>query len=226
MLSAARCNLFSYSLAAYQTNWITTSEKNLEALEAHIKLIEQEPKSFHQFTGVLKELAQDNSNEEENKNPPVEPLKLNDNDQKLFFGDEFSDEAIEKEKDEIKKVSNDEKLISYDDGFDEFMSASSSSNFLPSQLLLDDSFYNQPTNIDLLGSLIPSQTNNDLLASSSSPLLSSKEEATKDFSENSLNKNPSKKANDVSKWFQLFSELDPLNQSKEVKDASENMHAA
>lgn len=225
LLSAARCNLFSYSLASYQTNWIALSEKNNEVLEAHIKIIEKEPKTFKNF-GVLKDLAQD-MEECANKSKDVdeekiEKLNLNDDDQRLFFGDEFTDgNAAEKEKvssnlEEIAQPSkNDDKLIDYD-GFDEFMSASSGI-LMPSQLLMDDNFYNMPTNVDLLGSLVPSQAENE-----SSSLLASG--TSKD--ENSLSKNPSKKSNDVSKWFQLFSELDPLNQQQEVKDASENMYAA
>lgn len=228
MLSAARCNLFSYSLAAYQTNWITLSEKNHEVLEAHIEVIEKEPKTFHNF-GVLKDLAQESdetakSKDAKSEKPSTEKLNLNDEDQKLFFGEEFTD-GPEKEKDSKESESggeiaqaqkpSDKKLIDYD-GFDEFMSASSNI-LMPSQLLMDDSFYNLPTNADLLGSLVPSQASDE----SSSFLAASKEE-----SPSSLNKNPSKKSSDVSKWFQLFSELDPLNQQKEVQDASDNMHAA
>lgn len=189
------------------------SEKNNEVLEAHIKIIDKEPKTFQHF-GVLKNLAQEN---EEIAKSKEEKLNLNDNDQRLFFGNEFIDGADEKQ--DVKKSEWDEKLIDYD-GFDEFMSASSNI-LLPSQLLMDDNFYNMPTNIDLLSSLVPSQNNNE--SSSSLLLTTTKEE---EEGENSLSKNPSKKANDISKWFQLFSELDPLNQQKEVQDSFENMHAA
>jgi hypothetical protein len=213
LLSAARCNLFSYSLAAYQANWITLSEKNYEVLEAHIKVIEKEPKTFQNF-GVLKDLAQHTDEEAaKNEKTSTEKLNLNDEDQRLFFGDEFTDgggKEIKENNEEVQKL--DEKLIDYD-GFDEFMSASSSI-LMPSQLLMDDNIFNTPTNVDLLGSLVPSQASGN---ENSSQL--PKEE-------NQLNKNPSKKMNDVNKWFQLFSELDPLNQQKEVQDASDNMHAA
>lgn len=219
LLAAARCNLFSYSLAAYQTNWIALSEKNNEVLEAHIQIIEKEPKTFQNF-GVLKDLNQENGEAPKNKEEIAEKINLNDDDQKLFFGEEFSDGA-EKEKVEEEKLeekaekSSDQKLIDYD-GFDEFMSASSNI-LLPSQLLMDDNFYNMPTNADLLGSLVPSQANDE-----GSPLMA----ASKEENSNSMNKNPSKKSSDVSKWFQLFSELDPLNQQQEVQDASDNMYAA
>lgn len=215
MLAAARCNLFSYSLAAYQTNWLALTQKNQEVLEAHIKVIEKEPRK-HNF-GILKDLAQEV--ESVQPCPEEETAKLEDNDQKLFFGDEFCDNSPTETKDEKKsseKVdeASTEKLIDYGKDFDEFMG--SASILLPSQLLMDDSlFKNTESNVDLLDSLIPSQTDqsHDLLSSS------------KDSSMQ-LNKNPSKKASEVSKWFNLFSDLDPLNQQTEQDDASKNLYAA
>lgn len=73
--------------------------------------------------------------------------------------------------------------------------------------------------MNLLSSLIPSQAG-DANQSSSDLLSASKENSIQ------MNKNPSKKANDVSKWFSLFSELDPLNQQVEQDDANKNFHAA
>ena len=229
MLSAARCNLFSYSLAAYQNNWMSLLLKNQEVLEAHIRIIENEPIK-HSFGGVLKELTQEIASSENVKQP--EAIELNDNDQRLFFSEEFSDgiqaeNKVENNNDkndvnageEVKANEND-KLIDYE-AFDEF--TSSSNILLPSQLLMDDSLFNQNEimqgNVDLLGSLMPSTAmqSSDLLASN---------QATASSTPHSLNKNPSKKSSDISKWFQLFSDLDPLNQQKEVRDANENMHAA
>ncbi|KAG5680079.1 hypothetical protein PVAND_009606 [Polypedilum vanderplanki] len=235
LLSAARCNLFSYSLATYQNNWITLLQKNQEVLEAHLRIIENEPKVKHNF-GILKDLAQE-IDEPSSSNvdaAQAEPAKeLNDNDQRLFFGEEFSDrrpteksdnDKINEESHLTKSNNNiskneDEKLIDYDT-FDEFMISTNIP--LPSQLLMDDSIFNtgeiMQSNVDLLGSLAVSQTHMP------SELLSATSKETNNSI--SLNKNPSKKASDVSKWFSLFSDLDPLNQQKEVNDANENMHAA
>ncbi|CRK97030.1 CLUMA_CG010344, isoform A [Clunio marinus] len=231
LLAAARCNLFSYSLAAYQTNWLTLNEKNREVLEAHVKIIDKEPRK-HNF-GILKELGQEAEEvaekalEEGDKKDLNQ--ELNDDDQRLFFGNEFSDCGPSTEKknednqtsseDNNSKTTNNDKLIDYEKDFDEFMS--SSNLLLPSQLLMDDSLLNNiqsgDSNLNLLGSLNPlhAASNMDLLSSS-------------DSKENSvqLNKNPSKKANDVSKWFSLFSELDPLNQQSEQDNANKNLHAA
>lgn len=175
-------------------------------------MIEKEPRK-HNF-GILKELAQEVEDITKTTDE-TEPAKIdvNDNDQRLFFGDEFSDVGPAASKSEENEKS-DEKLIDYEKDFDEFMG--SSSILLPSQLLMDDSLFNNDASIDLLGSLAPSQA----------------EQNTGDFfsagkeSPAQLNKNPSKKASDVSKWFNLFSELDPLNQQFEQDDASKNLHAA
>lgn len=227
MLAAARCNLFSHSLAAYQTNWVTLNQKNQEVLEAHIKVIEKEPRK-HNF-GILKELAQEveelaKGSREEGE----QKLEVSDKDQQLFFGDEFCDSGPSETKSEEKQRSevgtaNEEKsseiLIDYEKDFDEFMA--SSNILLPSQLLMDDSFFNSSvldSNIELMTSLVPSQANQ---GQSNIDLLS----PSKDSSIQ-LNKNPSKKTSDVGKWFSLFAELDPLNQQTEQDNASKNLHAA
>lgn len=201
------------------------NQKNQEVLLAHIQLIEKEPRK-HNF-GILKDLAQ--ATEESKKS---EPVNLNDEDQRLFFGNEFSDRGPSEKKDKSKSLEDDSgknvenassiaKLIDYEKDFDDFMSTSNL--MLPSQLLMDDSLFNNTTpesNFDLLDSLVPSQAD---ATQSSDDLLS----AGKDNSIH-LNKNPSRKANasDVSKWFSLFSELDPLNQQTEQDDANKNLHAA
>lgn len=196
---------------------MTLNQKNQEVLEIHIKLIEKEPRK-HNF-GILKELGQETEDVSSNKtNDEESKLEANDKDQRLFFGDEFSDSVQSETKSEEKQsdlvsMNNDvsEKLIDYEKDFDEFMA--SSSILLPSQLLMDDSLFDDASNNDLLGSLIPSQS----------------EEAQSNAGANSsiqLNKNPSKKSSDVSKWFNLFSDLDPLNQQMEHDVASQNLHAA
>lgn len=223
-MAAARCNLFSHSLAAYQTNWVALSQKNEEVLEAHIKVIEKEPRK-HNF-GILKELAQEVEESSKDNNEEDEPPKLevSDKDQQLFFGDEFSDSGPSEAKSEdskkperaaAKQEASSEILIDYD--FGDFMAASSM--LLPSQLLMDDNFFNSSSlhsNSELLDSLIPSQGHTDHIQSNADLLssLTGKESSVQ------LNKNPSKKANENSKWFSLFSDLDPLNQQSEKDDAN------
>lgn len=206
---------------------MTLNQKNQEVLEAHIKIIEKEPRK-HNF-GILKELAQETQAPSKTKDEPK--LEVSDKDQSLFFGDEFSDSGPSVTKGEDNKSSeesamtvddkaNVEKLIDYEKDFDEFMA--SASILLPSQLLMDDSLFNDPSgdsSMNLLSSLVPSQAA-DVSQSSSDLLSACKENSIQ------MNKNPSKKANDVSKWFSLFSELDPLNQQVEQDDASKNFHAA
>lgn len=193
-------------------------QKNLEVLEAHIKMIEKEPRK-HNF-GILKDLAQDDevvaTDEPSEQN---RKLETNDDDQKLFFGEEFSDRMPSETKQEEDDKKSDlieqteEKLIDYEKDFDEFMS--SSNILLPSQLLMDDSLFScaaMDSNINLLSSLTTAesdQTGGDLLTNA----------------KQQMSKNPSKKS-PANKWFELFSDLDPLNQQNEVNDANKNLHAA
>lgn len=207
---------------------MTLNQKNHEVLEAHIKIIEKEPRK-HNF-GILKELAQESQAASKADDEKPAKLEVSDKDQSLFFG-EFSDEGAQtvKKEDENQSTGDSErmageasdggKLIDYERDFDEFMA--SSSILLPSQLLMDDALFNDPSidaSMDLLGSLVPSQA--DSGQSSNDLTSASKENSVQ------MNKNPSKKASDVSKWFSLFSELDPLNQQSEQDDASKNFHAA
>lgn len=198
------------------------NEKNQEVLEAHIKIIENEPRK-HNF-GILKDLAQEVEDASRAKKTDGEHPKLEgDEDQRLFFGDEFCDSGPSKaetkagEEKSLKETSSSDRLIEYEKDFEEFMG--SASLLLPSQLLMDDSLFNttsaEVSNVDLLGALQidQKQDNCDLLASKGQNSIQ-------------LNKNPSKKANDISKWFSLFSDLDPLNQQTEQDDASKNLHAA
>lgn len=214
---------------------MTISEKNLEVLRAHVKLMENEPRK-HKF-GILKELAAENEkivvDEKNEENDQASKLDINDKDQRLFFGDEFSDagpstKRVEGEKEgKTENVSeNVDTLIDYEKEFDDEL-MKSSNILLPSQLLMDDSFFatssgdsiSQSENFDLLSSLVPQKS------TISRTLLDQKQHVPNEDS----SKTPQKKGNnnDVSKWFSLFSDLDPLNQQLlEQDDANKNLHAA
>lgn len=202
---------------------MTLCQKNQEVLATNIKMIEKEPLR-HNF-GVLKDLAQEiESKHNEEDGEAVELEKKGKDDQRLFFGDEFIDRTEPRKEEKIdnkettKAENIDDKLIDYEKDFDEFMS--SSNIFMPSQLLLDESLFassdiDNDSNMDLLGALSIQKHHHPFSQTN-----------IKDEGNAQLNKNPSKSKSDVSKWFQLFSELDPLNQQNEVKAASENLHAA
>ena len=112
-----------------------------------------------------------------------------------------------------KEEETEAPLIDYEkDYFSELMS---SSNILPSQLLLDDSGF---SNVSL-------ECNTDLMkAFSTNPVKPMEPNLWK--KDDKVNKNPSKATNETAKWFQLFSELDPLNQFNESNEANKNLHAA
>lgn len=186
-------------------------QKNQEILEAHIKVIDKEPRK-HNF-GILKELCQDDEVTDPECKEDAAKLEVNDQDQALFFGDEFSDlQPVEKQLQEVslaEEASTNASesvvegcLIDYE-SFADFMS--SPNLLMPSQLLMSD--FN----------------NESLMDSSLMELTGSTSQAT--IKENTdLTQNPSRKTNDVSKWFSLFSDLDPLNQEHE--NATKNLHAA
>lgn len=186
-------------------------QKNQEILEAHIKVIDKEPRK-HNF-GILKELCQDDEEADQENKEEAAKLEVNDQDQALFFGDEFSDlQPVEKPLQEVcltDEAPADAKesvvegcLIDYE-SFADFMS--SPNLLMPSQLLMSD--FNNESLMD--------STLMELTGATSQP-------TNKDNTD--LTQNPSKKTNDVSKWFSLFSDLDPLNQEHE--NATKNLHAA
>lgn len=193
-------------------DWLALLQKNQEILEAHIKVIDKEPRK-HNFT-ILKELGQDDEPIKQESKEDAAELKVNDQDQALFFGDEFSDsQPLEKQLQDVSLTEGatgnatesaaEGCLIDYE-SFDDFMS--SSNLLMPSQLLMDDFSSESLMDSALLELTGPSQPLNKVLTD--------------------LNLNPSKKSNDVSKWFNLFSDLDPLNQQMEHEHASKNLHAA
>lgn len=203
---------------------MTISEKNLEVLRAHVELMEKEPRK-HKF-GILKELAAASEknvadDDENGKDQETSKLEMNDEDQRLFFGDEFSDTRPPATKAEEEKSENVDKLIDYDREFDDEL-MKSSNILLPSQLLMDDAFYSassggvsQSENFDLLSSLMPQKSDNTLKSAASN--------------EDAMKSNPSKKtgSSEMNKWFSLFSDLDPLSQQLQEKDdANKNLHAA
>jgi len=191
---------------------LALNEKNQEVLEAHIKMIDKEPKKLN--FGILKELTAAAAEAAADEEATSAAAAAEEGDKKVVDKQAATTTT--------SATSNAEQLIDYERDFDEFMS--SSNLLLPSQLLMDESLFANATaamdssGLDLLGSLNQSSNNH-----SSSELLGATSKGTPT---SQLNKNPSKKANDVSKWFQLFSELDPLNQQHEQIDAANNLHAA
>lgn len=122
-------------------------------------------------------------------------------------------EAVQDKQDSSEaNKGEDTKLIDYEkDYFDELMS---SSNMLPSQLLLDESMFSNATSdntADLLNTLNQQPS---LIASDVTPQKKVKEKEGKPESKKS-----SKKAVN---WYDLFSELDPLAQKITESDASKN----
>lgn len=210
LLAASRCNLYSYNLHTYCKDFESLNSKNLEVLKSNIKLIEP---AKHSFGGVLKDLdGGEESKKEETASKEKDGIK--DGDQKLFFGDEYSDQPTKKSEPTEQKETEPGKLIDYEkDYFDELMS--SSNILMPSQLLLDlDS-----ANLEALGDLMNSVNEEQETKQEEVPQKGSNKEVK---SEKSILKPSKKNVN----WYDLFSDLDPLSQASEVRHATKNLHAA
>ncbi|XP_055601634.1 islet cell autoantigen 1 [Uranotaenia lowii] len=98
LLAAARCNMFSHALVGYQNTILQFAKKTNDTYKAALKSLSKDP---HYNFAILKELTQANPNA---KNPeetdPMATGKLADDDQMLFFKDEYKDELGEKHKKE------------------------------------------------------------------------------------------------------------------------------
>uniref|UniRef100_A0A182INC0 AH domain-containing protein n=1 Tax=Anopheles atroparvus TaxID=41427 RepID=A0A182INC0_ANOAO len=95
LLAAARCNMFSHALVGYQNAILQFAKKTDETYKNTLKSLAKDP---HYSFSILKELTQANPNEEEKHECSNDETKENhdksaDDDQMLFFRDEYKDEV-------------------------------------------------------------------------------------------------------------------------------------
>ncbi|KAJ6634375.1 Islet cell autoantigen 1, partial [Pseudolycoriella hygida] len=102
LLAAARCNMFSHVLVAYQTTMLEFANKTMDTFTSAMNALEKEP--HYSFT-ILKELTQGSEVQEKDSE-----LAAVDSDQMLFFKDDFKDEEPSQVKEEEKKTKIEEKL--------------------------------------------------------------------------------------------------------------------
>lgn len=242
--------MFSHALVAYQKAIMQFGTKTSETFQATSKTLSNEPQ--YNFT-VLKDLTQVPKQSEES----VKDEEAVDSDQMLFFQDEYKDESeIEKQEAEstdllistqdlIDELSNEGnssndllELNATSHDFGDFVSAQP---FMPSQLLLSDlSSFNliEETNVPLVPSPLKENSNSNELKSKNSILDLFNKIPIKQFDSvqsTSVNKTSPKQnkqkinQKDMSSWFQLFSELDPLanpDAINKIEGGSNNSHAA
>uniref|UniRef100_A0A182NI79 AH domain-containing protein n=1 Tax=Anopheles dirus TaxID=7168 RepID=A0A182NI79_9DIPT len=94
LLAAARCNMFSHALVGYQNSILQFAKKTDETYRNTLKHLAKDP---HYSFSILKELTQANPNEEEKEQGTGEvlenrPDKPADDDQMLFFKDDYTDD--------------------------------------------------------------------------------------------------------------------------------------
>uniref|UniRef100_A0A1B0CN93 Putative secretory vesicle-associated protein ica69 n=1 Tax=Lutzomyia longipalpis TaxID=7200 RepID=A0A1B0CN93_LUTLO len=111
LLAAARCNMFSHALVAYQSSLIHFATKTTETFRAAAKILDSEP---HYTFNILKELTQA-AKEEPQEVVSVEEEeeggKHPDKDRMLFFQEDYKDEKILQAED-----GNDAKVATGGDG--------------------------------------------------------------------------------------------------------------
>ncbi|XP_059615953.1 islet cell autoantigen 1 [Phlebotomus argentipes] len=239
LLAAARCNMFSHALVAYQSSLIQFATKTTETFRAASKILDSEP---HYTFSILKELTQ------EAKEQPKEALdeeeKLPDKDRMLFFQEDYKDEKIiaETETPAAPLGENSQLLIDGLGGdpektddllglsmdFGDFMSSTAPS-FMPSQLL------DNLTTLNLVDAPTPEATDDAAGPTKTSAILELFNRAPakpstgpqQDAAMPSAAKRDTKPGK--SAWFDLFSELDPFanpdTMSKQI-DGGSNSHAA
>lgn len=259
LLAAARCNLFSHVLLAYQNAMFKFAQKTYETFKVASKILENEP--HYAFT-ILRELTQEPKarpvQEEGEKNAnesSVPEMRENaiDHDQLLFFQDDYKDlEEGDKEggemkcqepaANEIKAVARieTESLISVDqelskgDPKENRGNATALQSSLLDELNDGSSFLQADSNLldidlgaaeltkspaldpllDLLGDIPaepqpPASTGKSMLSALSNKLKSTAK-ASAPVSEQPIGKKSKSGGKDMSSWYKLFSELDPL----------------
>ncbi|KFB42219.1 AGAP006627-PA-like protein [Anopheles sinensis] len=109
LLAAARCNMFSHALVGYQNAILQFAKKTDETYKNTLKSLAKDP---HYNFSILKELTQANPDEEEKEECPQDASKENhdqaDDDQMLFFKDEYKDDV---EPQAQKQKSSKEKIL-------------------------------------------------------------------------------------------------------------------
>lgn len=246
--------MFSHALVAYQKAIMQFGTKTSETFQATSKTLSNEPQ--YNFC-VLKDLTQVPNKQSEELGKDDEAVDSDQ--MLFFQDEYKDESEIEKpEPESTTEESNNDLLISTQDLIDELEGNSSNDllelnatshdfgdfvsaqPFMPSQLLLSDlSSFNliEETNVPLVPSPLKRNSDSNELKSKNSILELFNKIPIKQFDsvqsssmKTSPNQNKQKiNQKDMSSWFQLFSELDPLanpDAINKIEGGSNNSHAA
>ncbi|KAL1380069.1 hypothetical protein pipiens_014472 [Culex pipiens pipiens] len=234
LLAAARCNMFSHALLSYQNAMLTVAKKSNDTYRAALKSLSKDP---HYNFSILKELTQANPNvvEEEGEGKELtreeqQVEKPADDDQMLFFQDEYKDDepARKKETPKDTKTDDDDQILTDVPADNLLADLSEPTKTEPQQsgssdllgLTMDDEFS------DFMSSPAPFMPST--LLNNPNPL----DGGDDDPLEQLLNLNqPSAgqksgggKSKDLSGWYQLFAELDPLSNPDAIPSKADAPH--
>ncbi|VVD00881.1 unnamed protein product [Leptidea sinapis] len=217
LLAAARCNMFSHVLSTYQNSFLNFSQKVSQTLSTTIESMNAAPQ--YEFC-VLKSLAENDINKEENDEEPK------DKDQMLFFQDEYKDER-EGEKtsednltNELAPVEPSTSSILIDTEHEE--------NMIGDLAGLQLGGGDMPANFSFMPSQLLQDFSGNLKESPLQPINTNPINEGQNMTSHKLYK-PMElpKKDDKAAWFKLFAELDPLANPDQLTGSNSNQsHAA
>ncbi|XP_026471723.1 islet cell autoantigen 1-like protein [Ctenocephalides felis] len=245
LLAAARCNMFSHALIPYQSSLLSFFSKCSQTLHSTLTSLNSEPK--YDFC-VLKELKE-TPDEGEIKEKSDGKEKFSDDDQLLFFQDEYTDE-VQNETTNNGNIKPSENLINED------CFSKQAEDLLGITSDIINTSNEISINFDLLGLLgqqedQKSQHDNmtadfleGLLSTNPGNLMYPPNSATDDLNDDILSQilsNSSKvpnqssakspkhdqnkqKISSKSNWIKLFSDLDPLTNPDSLMESSDYSH--
>ncbi|XP_035785606.1 islet cell autoantigen 1-like protein [Anopheles albimanus] len=136
LLAAARCNMFSHALVGYQNAILQFAKKTDETYRNTLKSLAKDP---HYSFSVLKELTQANPNEEctddqtdGNLQQEPSPGPPADDDQMLFFKEEYKDDLDEPDATQKASLKEQKMLADVDEEIDALLSGVPKLNVQPS----------------------------------------------------------------------------------------------
>ncbi|XP_026480809.1 islet cell autoantigen 1-like protein [Ctenocephalides felis] len=246
LLAAARCNMFSHALIPYQSSLLTFFSKCSQTLHSALISLNSEPKYDFCVLKELKETPEETEIEEKSD----EKEKFADDDQLLFFQDEYTDE-VKNETPNNGNIKQSENLINencFSKQAEDLLGITSdiintsnetSINFDLLGLLEgkqeDQKLQHDNMTTDFFESLLstnpgnlmdpPNSASDDLNDDILSRILSNSSNAPNQSSAKSTKHDQNKqKTSSMSNWLKLFSDLDPLSNPDSLMESSECSH--
>ncbi|XP_031620299.1 islet cell autoantigen 1 [Contarinia nasturtii] len=249
LLAAARCNMFSHVLVAYQAALLDSATKTSYTFQAALKILDEKPQ--YNFT-ILKDLTQVPVVNDSNPSAESKEIAPIDFDQMLFFKEDFEDDIKSTKGDSTPATSNAEKsekkatkesIVPKSDTNENATGGTKASVDDSTIFDLLDLSTNESSETDCLLDIFSNAANNckpstssataTAQSSSSSNILTfdflkkmhsstvSSESSKKGVNNKSKMTNDNKKTSGIN-WIDLFADLDPLAMEKKIAGSNQN----